>query len=112
MLACIHLRTIAYRLPRGGSDTAKALAVSPTGAVSVTGTTFSGDFPVVTPVLQKESGKSNFASSSDGGATWNVKSQGLSTASIGELVRDPSNSSVVYAVTFPGLFKSVDGGTT
>ena len=49
--------------------------------------------------------------SSDAGATWAWKSQGLGMPFINSLAVDPENPQIVYAGTYTGkLYKSVDGG--
>ncbi len=49
--------------------------------------------------------------STDGGATWVWKSQGLAYPFINSIAVDPQNEQVVYAGTYTGkLYKTIDGG--
>ncbi len=60
----------------------------------------------------------------DGGTTWNPKTDGMPSLSMGAVALDPENSSIVYAGTgnifdggnlftkAAGIYKSVDGGET
>lgn len=48
--------------------------------------------------------------SNDAGQTWNPANSGISTATIGALAVDPTNSQVVYATTDSTLIKTTDGG--
>src|SRR5262249_5220808 len=47
-----------------------------------------------------------------GGETWTPASNGLTNIAIQALAVDPVNSSIVYAGTGAGVFKSVDAGAS
>jgi hypothetical protein len=51
--------------------------------------------------------------SADGGATWQPASLGLTDASVGSLVIDPTNDQTLYCTTFRGgVFKSTNGAAS
>jgi photosystem II stability/assembly factor-like uncharacterized protein len=56
------------------------------------------------------SGHADLSKSTDGGATWTSANTGLDNNSPSALTIDPSNSEIIYAATYGGVFKSTDGG--
>jgi photosystem II stability/assembly factor-like uncharacterized protein len=50
--------------------------------------------------------------STDGGASWQPSSAGITNASVQSLAIDPSMPTVVYAGTTDGVFKSIDAGAS
>ena len=50
--------------------------------------------------------------STDGGATWSPVNNGLTNKSVWALAIDPSTPTTLYAGTWNGVFKSINGGTT
>lgn len=50
--------------------------------------------------------------STDGGQTWFSANTTMGNATVGKLLIDPANPSILYAATTSGIFKSVDGAAT
>jgi hypothetical protein len=92
-----------------GDDQVNGIAVRPEdGAVAVTGFTDSPNFPLLNAV--QPTGNQGFFISANGATTWNLSNAGLASGIIYAIQVDPSNPSVVYALTKNGFFKSTDGG--
>jgi uncharacterized protein (TIGR03437 family) len=102
-----------YETTLGGSaDTyGRAVAVDPTGAAYLAGTTSSVDFPLVKP-LQSNLGARSLWKTRDAAAAWTSRSD-LPFAFLRTLVVDPSAVNTVYAVTTDaGVYKTEDAGAT
>src|SRR6185503_12498940 len=93
-----------------GADQATGIAIDSSGYVYLTGFTFSGDFPTVSP-LQDGNKSGSLFKSIDGGNSWQVSSRGLNET-VYNLVIDPKTPSTLYANGYPGVFKSTDSGAT
>ena len=90
-----------------GDDAINSIAVRPEdGALVAVGFTDSPDFPLLNPV--QPTGNQGFFVSSSG--AWNVSNSGLTQGNVVEIVVNPANPSIIYALTDTSLFKSVDGG--
>src|SRR6185295_10959904 len=75
----------------------------------VTGNTSSTDFPTTNPIRAHRFGSSIFKSTNAAGS-WGPSDSGLAASLIIDLVFQPGNSSIIYAATDTGLFKSSDSG--
>jgi photosystem II stability/assembly factor-like uncharacterized protein len=94
-----------------GDDQINGIAVRPEdGSVAVTGFTDSPDFPLLDPVQSK--GFQGFFKSTDAAATWDVSNSGLTQGTVVEIVINPANSLIVYALTTSDVFKSLNGGAS
>jgi uncharacterized repeat protein (TIGR01451 family) len=91
-----------------GDDGAKSLAIGPAEEVYLTGATGSVDFPTTAAVVDVSNG--GVARLSNGVSGWSNRSTGLTYNSIGTLVVNPVNPSIVYAGGAGGIFKSTNGG--
>lgn len=81
------------------------------GAVVVTGSTSSSDFPLLNAV--QTNGQQGFFKSANGAVNWSASSSPLSgSASVYAVQVDPFNPATIYAITRNGFFKSTDGGAT
>src|SRR5205807_1592760 len=90
-------------------DKANGIAVDNLGAAYVTGTTFSGDFPI-TNALQPDHAGRSFFKSGDGGATWSA-STNLPKRSVITIAVDVKAPPTLYvSLADGGLWKSPDGG--
>src|SRR5262245_61049018 len=94
-----------------GIDSASSLAVAGDGNLYLTGSTDSGDFPLVNAFQTVKTGSGAYASD-NGGASWSEISNGLSGGDANDLVIFPGASSTIFAGTDRGVFKSVDGGSS
>ena len=105
--------TIAYATYFGGGaeDYGTGIAVDDTGRAYVSGQTGSADFPTAN-AFQPSLGGSPAFRTTDGGMTWVGMSTGLRTAQVQAFAIDPVTSSTVYAGTYSGVFRSMDGGQT
>jgi hypothetical protein len=102
---------LLYSTYLGGGDTesARGIALDPSGNVYLTGSTVSVDFPVTAGTLRN---KSPLFKSNDGAGHWGHDNYGLSANVVLNLALDPQNPATLYAGTFNGPFKSLDGGHT
>jgi photosystem II stability/assembly factor-like uncharacterized protein len=48
----------------------------------------------------------------DGGNTWTVSSNGMGSATVGELMMHPTNNQILLAATSSGVYRSTDAGAT
>jgi hypothetical protein len=117
-------RRLIFSARFGGNsaDYSFAIAVDSSGSASITGATYSPDFPTAHPFQPDYSGGC-LLSSADGGATWSKLDRGLPGQAGGSIVQsvsalavDPETASIVYAgVAIAGSFylaKSSDAGTS
>ncbi|HJT25922.1 MAG TPA: SBBP repeat-containing protein [Pyrinomonadaceae bacterium] len=102
---------LVYSTYLGGhsDDSGNAIAVDNAGNAYITGNTLSRDFPTTNPVRANRSGHAIFKSM-DAAVNWGPSDSGLAASLIIDLVFQPGNSSIVYAATDTGLFKSTDSG--
>ncbi|PYS69866.1 MAG: hypothetical protein DMF69_15510, partial [Acidobacteria bacterium] len=95
----------------GGSDNVFSLKVDNVGNVYLAGQTSGLDYPVVNPFPTTPHGADRGVfRSTDAGANFGLKSKGLPDTYIEALEVDPGNSSILYAGTRGGVFKSRNGG--
>jgi uncharacterized protein (TIGR03437 family) len=92
-----------------GTDNANGLAVDADGNLYLTGTTDSIDFPVVNAFQPFKNGGGAY-SSDNRGDSWAEVGNGLK-ADGNDLVISPFDSSIIFAGTDRGVFKSADGGS-
>ena len=87
--------------------TSTAIAVDSSGNAHVTGATTARDLPVVNPL--KSGGI--FFKTTNAGSTWSnnntAPTEGLSCLAVA-----PSNPNIIYAGSFKGVYRSIDGGAT
>ena len=102
----------------GGSDTGRSIAVDSANNAYVTGFTDSGNFPLVAGALRTRSG---IYKSVDGATNWSNDNYGLLPVvspvsfpfpAASALAIHPTDTSIVYAATALGVFKSTNGGRT
>lgn len=101
--------TYATYLAGSGSGNVSGVALDGTGSAFLTGQITSPDFPT-TRSIPPASGVGLYRSQ-DGAQTWTPNSS-IGSARVQSLAIDPNNSSVVYASTASGIFKSTNGGST
>src|SRR5262249_59512794 len=77
-------------------DAAAAVAVDASGAVYVTGKTFSVNFPTTSGVVQPAFGGGPLFRSTDAAATWSVSS-GITRSSLYALAVAPNSPSTIFA---------------
>jgi uncharacterized repeat protein (TIGR01451 family) len=92
-----------------GIDNGQSIAVDSAGNAWVAGSTESRNFPVTNALQPNRSGHSIFKTTNSAG-NWAGSDAGLLGAFVTDLVFQPGNSSIIYALTDSGLFKSIDGG--
>jgi len=102
--------TYSTYLAGSGSANVNALALDNTGSAFLTGQVTSPDFPT-SHSLQTLARGVGLYSSPDGAQTWTANSV-IGSARVQSLAVDPKNSSVVYAGTPSGIFKTTNGGST
>jgi Calx-beta domain/Carboxypeptidase regulatory-like domain/Beta-propeller repeat len=100
-----------------GSESGRGIAIDSANNVYITGSSDSGDFPLVVGALRT---KSPMYKSIDGAASWTNDNYGFSGAtfssfggsSITALAINPAEPSTIYAGSSFGVFKSTNGGRT
>jgi photosystem II stability/assembly factor-like uncharacterized protein len=94
------------------SETGQSIAIDKFGAVSVTGSTYSPDFPTANAIQPSFGSISGVYRSTDDGSNWILANSGLPSEDARILIVDPENSSVLYASVDTGIYKSSNGGTS
>ncbi|HEV2835252.1 MAG TPA: SBBP repeat-containing protein, partial [Pyrinomonadaceae bacterium] len=92
-----------------GGDIANSVALDNLANIYVTGNTGSSDFPTTNPIQPNRAGTAIFKTTNAAG-NWNASGSGLSASVVNHLVFSPGNTSIVYAATNIGVFKSTDNG--
>ena len=92
----------------GNADVGRGIAVDANGNAYVAGFTNSLDFPLVAGALHT---KSALFKSIDGAANWNNDNYGLGFG-VANIAVHPAQTSILYAGTQVGVYKSTNGGRT
>ena len=50
--------------------------------------------------------------STDGGLTWTPAKTGMGDQTVGRMIQDPTNASIILAATSGGIYRTTDGGNT
>ena len=100
-----------------GAGVSRSLDTGSTWAFSSIGLPFPGARAVAldpsSPQTVLAGTGSGVARSFDGGSTWELVNEGLTGDSVSDLVFDPVDSSIVFALNLnDGVFRSTDGGDT
>lgn len=104
---------VLYSRYLGGtqSDEAVALVLDAGGGVTLTGNTFSPDFPLLNAFQDRHNGVPAFRTTNSGN-DWSPAATGLPRAGVWALAIEPTAPTKIYAGTDAGLFRSSDGGLT
>jgi uncharacterized repeat protein (TIGR01451 family) len=102
---------LVYSTFLGGhsDDKGNAIAIDNFGNAYIAGSTASADFPTTNPIQAIRLGHAIFKSTNAAG-NWAPSDSSLAASLIIDLAFQPGNSSIIYAATDTGLFKSTDGG--
>ena len=90
----------------GSDDRGLGIALDASGSAYVTGRTTSNNFPTFKAMRSND----NLLKSIDGGASWKVSNNGLGNIPVTRMWADPLSPSILYALTFEGIYKTTDGG--
>ncbi|HKC87424.1 MAG TPA: SBBP repeat-containing protein, partial [Blastocatellia bacterium] len=91
-----------------GDDSASGIVVDSGGNAYLVGATQSSNLPA--SGIQSGRNSQGLYKSADRAANWGQIGGALNTTRVFTVAVDPSNSSVLYAGTFQGVYKSVNGG--